>query len=57
MLTAGDLERSQRRLESRGKELAERARQKVGSGCGAAAAERRLVVFHGQSGCCFLYSH
>lgn len=29
MLTAGDLERSQRRLESRGKELAERARQKA----------------------------
>lgn len=36
MLTAGDLERSQRRLESRGKELAERARQKVGSGGGTA---------------------
>lgn len=29
MLTAGDLERSQRRLESRGKEVAERARRKV----------------------------
>ncbi|PRW60527.1 Ubiquitin fusion degradation 1 [Chlorella sorokiniana] len=29
MLNAGDLERSQRRLESRGKEVAERARQKA----------------------------
>lgn len=42
MLTEGDLQRSQRRLESRGKELAERARQKVG---GAAAGRRcRLVA-------------